>query len=92
MTIFFFSFSIDKDQQLNVFKLDLSINFCVDDLCHDIPVLKGIHLPVPACNYLSYVLPGNGTLAGFLDYLDGEIGDSAIELVMQKFEISVSVV
>ena len=39
---------------------------------------------------LNYDLPGDGTLAGFLQHLGDEIGDSAIELVIQKFGINVS--
>ena len=59
-------------------------------MCTDFSVLKGINLPNPPCNLLTYDLPGDGTLAGFLEHLGGEIGDSAIELVLQKFGISVS--
>ena len=39
---------------------------------------------------LTYDLPGDGTLVGFLEHLGSEIGDSAIELVLQKFGINVS--
>ncbi len=91
--IFVFSYSIDKLTILRVYKIDLMLNLCVDDSCVEIPVLKGIHLPIPACEGgpESYRLPGNDTVAGFLEILQGEIGDSAIELVLQKLNIYVRI-
>ena len=87
-------YSIDKTTALKVFKVDLSLNLCIDGICNDIPVLKAVHLPIPVCNInpVTYQLPGNGTLKGFLDHLNGDIGDSAIELVLQNFQISVRVI
>ncbi|XP_072033446.1 LOW QUALITY PROTEIN: uncharacterized protein [Amphiura filiformis] len=80
------SYSINKLPEIGVFKIDLILNMCIDGSCMDISVFKGIHLPIPACEIdpAMYPLPGNGTLAGFLEELGADIGDSAIELVLEK--------
>ncbi|XP_072034096.1 uncharacterized protein [Amphiura filiformis] len=80
------SYSIDKLSEIGVFKIDLSLNLCIDGICTDTSVLKGIYLPIPTCNFdpTMYPLPGDGTIAEFIEELGGEIGDSAIELVFEK--------
>ncbi len=70
----------------------LDIVLCIDDTCDVVPVFQGVNIPIPTCNIDmdSFVLPGNGTVAGFIDYLGGEIGDPATDIVLKKMGLQVT--
>ena len=70
----------------------LSIGLCIDDTCTTTPVLDHVWVPIPLCNTnaTSFTLPGDGTVDGFIRELGGRIGNAAIDLVLEKFGLSVS--
>ena len=75
-----------------MFQITLTIELCIDDNCESIPVLNDLNVPIPFCNtdFTNFQLPGDGTIAGFVQHLAGDIGDAGINLVIQKLGISVS--
>ena len=71
----------------------MKLTLCIDGTCNDIPVLPGILLPKPACTNepQSHRLPRDVTITEFKDSLGGEVGDPAVELVLQKLGFYVSI-
>ena len=88
-----FSYSIDKLTAQKVFSVTLNIGLCIDGTCTLTPVLDHVWVPVPLCNTsaTSFTLPGDGTVAGFVQELGDHIGTSAIELILEKYGLDVSV-
>ncbi len=87
--MYFLRYSIDKID--NVYRMRLDIVLCIDGTCEVVPVFHGVNIPIPTCNIDmdNFVLPGNGTVAGFIDHLGGEIGDSATDIMLQKIGLQV---
>ncbi len=75
------------------FSISLWIDLCIDSTCKDVQLFKELKVPIPLCNtdFNSFQLPGDGTIHGFLQELGENIGDAAVELVVQKLGIAVSV-
>ena len=86
------SYSIDKLTANKVFSVTLNVVLCIDDTCKTTPVLDNVWVPIPICNTnaTSFTLPGDGTVAGFIRELGGSIGNSAIDLVLEKFGLDVN--
>ena len=84
-------YSIDKRNTDRMYSISLHLNLYIDDECNTFPIIKEVKLPIPICNvdYQHFVLPGDGTVAGFVDYLDGRVGDVAIDFVVEKYEMKV---
>ncbi|XP_038050728.1 uncharacterized protein LOC119723897 [Patiria miniata] len=84
------SYSIDKLTAQKVFSVTLNVMLCIDDTCTMTPVLDHVWVPIPLCNInaTSFTLPGDGTVGGFIRDLGGRIGNSAIDLVLEKFGLS----
>ncbi|XP_022102001.1 uncharacterized protein LOC110985344 [Acanthaster planci] len=84
------SFTIDKLTARKVFSVTLNLMLCIDDTCTTTPVLDRVWVPIPLCNTnaTSFTLPGDGTVEGFIRELGGRIGNSAIDLVLEKFGLS----
>ncbi|XP_022103294.1 uncharacterized protein LOC110986022 [Acanthaster planci] len=83
-------YSIDKLTAKEVFSVTLNIVLCIDDTCTSTAVLDHVWVPIPLCNtnVSSFTLPGDGTVEGFIQELGGRIGNSAIDLVLEKFGLS----
>ncbi|XP_072033124.1 uncharacterized protein [Amphiura filiformis] len=79
-------FSINKLTDEDVFSITLGIELCIDGNCEAVSVLKDLKVPIPICNIDvdNFKLPGDGTVEGFVQQLGNDIGDSAIDLVIQK--------
>ncbi|XP_022105071.1 uncharacterized protein LOC110987006 [Acanthaster planci] len=84
------SYSIDMLTTEKVFSVSLNIMLCIDDACTTTPVLDQVWVPIPVCNTnaTSFALPGDGTVGGFIRQLGGRIGNSAIDLVLEKLNLS----
>ncbi|XP_072033125.1 uncharacterized protein [Amphiura filiformis] len=80
-------YSVYKLETANMFSITLDIILCIDDTCNTIPVFREVKFPIPICNidFNNFVLPGDGSVAGFVEHLGGKIGDSAVEVVLKKF-------
>ncbi|XP_071798137.1 uncharacterized protein [Asterias amurensis] len=81
------SFSVDKLTETRVFSVTLDVELCIDNTCATTSILNHVWVPIPICNInaVTFTLPGDGTVAGFIGELGGRIGDSAIELVLEKY-------
>ncbi|XP_038050876.1 uncharacterized protein LOC119724026 [Patiria miniata] len=83
-------YSVEKLSAQKVFSVTLNLMLCIDDTCTMTPVLDHVWVPIPLCNInaTSFTLPGDGTVEGFIRELGGRIGNSAIDLVLEKFGLS----
>ena len=88
-------FSIDKLDDINTFSIDLDIDLCIDSSCEAVSVFDNLQVPIPVCNtdFSSLVLPGvDGSIQGFVQELGQSIGDTAINAVIEKLGLAVSIV
>ena len=86
-------YSIARSEDASVFSITLDLIVCIDDVCNIIPVFHEVGLPNPQCDidYSTFALPGDGSVAGFLEYLDGNVGESATELILKKYGLEVNI-
>lgn len=85
-----YSFTVDKLTAEKVFVVDLSVTLCIDGTCTPINLLHGARVPIPICNANgTFSLPGDGTIAGYLDTLTGGITDAAVDLVFESLGLKV---
>ena len=86
-----FRYSINKLDEEDVFSITLTLNLCIDEACEDISIFKDLKVPIPGCNtdFTSLVLPGDGSIEGFVQYLGGEVGDAAVTVVLERLGLSV---
>ncbi|XP_072048756.1 uncharacterized protein [Amphiura filiformis] len=84
------SYSINKVPTDKVFRVSLGIRLCIDGVCTNSPILESIQLHLPVCSFDAddYQLPGDGSVAGFVQQLGGKIGQSAVEVVMLKLDLN----
>ena len=75
-----------------MFRLNLALNLCLDDVCHDFDIFNKLDVPIPFCNtnFSNFQLPGNGTILGFAEYLGGQVSDAAVSLIKERLGLSVS--
>ena len=84
-------FTVDKLTAKKEFLIDLSVSLCIDGTCTPINLLQGAHVPIPICNTnATFSLPGDGSIAGYLDTLAGEITDVAVDLVLDTLGLKVT--
>ena len=90
---YFDRFTISKHDLFPLFRITLDIELCIDGQCEATLVFENLHVPIPLCNtdYSNFVLPGDGTVAGFVQEFAGNIGEAGVNLVIQKLGIAVSV-
>ncbi len=83
-------YSLDRSEDTLSITLDLIL--CIDSICNTIPVFSEVGLPKPVCNvdYSTFTLPGDGSVAGFVEYLDGNVGEFATEIVLKKYGLEVN--
>ncbi|XP_033637723.1 uncharacterized protein LOC117298529 [Asterias rubens] len=84
------SYSVDKLTEMMVFSVTLDVELCIDNACVTTSILDHVWVPIPICNInpVTFTLPGDGTVAGFITELGGRIGDSAIDLVLEKYGLN----
>ena len=89
----FCSYSVDKLTEMMVFSVTLDVELCIDNACVTTSILDHVWVPIPICNInaVTFTLPGDGTVAGFIKDLGGRIGDSAIDLVLEKYGLNVRI-
>ncbi len=75
-----------------MFIITLQLQLCIDDVCSLVSILEGTRLPIPLCStdLTAYELPGDGTVAGFIQDLGDKVGDTAVDVVLHKFGLNVS--
>ncbi|XP_072023446.1 uncharacterized protein, partial [Amphiura filiformis] len=83
-------FSVDKIDQDQDFSITLGIEVCINSVCDVTPVFDDIRIPIPLCNidFNNLVLPGDGTIQGFVQELGETIGDSAVGVVLNKLGLA----
>ncbi len=74
-----------------MFSCSLGIKLCIDGVCTITRVFDDITMPIPVChtNITTLTLPGDGSIQGFVRELKRNIGDSAIDIVLEKLGLSV---
>ncbi|XP_033637389.1 uncharacterized protein LOC117298318 isoform X2 [Asterias rubens] len=84
------SYSVDKLTEKKVFSVTLDVELCIDNACVTTSILDHVWVPIPICNInaVTFTLPGDGTVAGFIKDLGGRIGDSAVDLVLEKYGLN----
>ena len=86
-----YRFNVDKLTEQKEFLIDLAVTLCIDGTCRPINLLQGAHVPIPICNpNATFTLPGDGTIAGYLADLTGEITDAAVDLVLDYLGLKVN--
>ena len=84
-------FTVDKLTAQKEFLIDLSVSLCIDGTCAPINLLQGALVPIPICNpNATLSLPGDGSIAGYLDTLAGEVTDVAVDLVLDSLGLKVT--
>ena len=80
---------MDRLDQTNEFSVDLSIQLFLEDETTYFMVYTDARIPIPLCNEdATFVLPGDGTVRGFLFAVGENIGSTAKEAVMDHLGIS----
>ena len=86
-------FTVDKLTAKKEFLIDLSVSLCIDGTCTPINLLQGAHVPIPICNQnATFSLPGDGSIAGYLDTITGEITNVSVDLVLGSLGLKVTVI
>ncbi len=72
--------------------MSLAIDLCIDGSCETMRLFENVKVPIPSChtNMTSFQLPGDGTIQGFVRELGENIGDTAIDVVVEKLGATVS--
>ncbi len=82
----FVRYSINKIREDNMFSMTLLLTLCIDGTCNDINVLQDVLVPEPYCNVVGI---GDKTVQRFVNDLGGQIGDTAIDLVLYHLGLPV---
>ena len=77
---YFYSYSLDIPETQSNILVSLSITHCIDKTCEAISIFDRTNILIPVCNG-SIAIPGNGTIAGFIDALDGHVGPLGVIFV-----------
>ena len=64
----------------------------LDEFQGEFVVITDAAVPISPCNrsQKEFVLPGDGTITGFVEAIGPSIGDTAVDLVLTKLGITVS--
>ncbi len=83
-------YSIDKLDTEKSFEVELFVTLCIDDDCDVIPVVSEFLIPIPFCNRNGTLsLPGDGTLAGYVEHSMKDAKAAAVDLVLNSLGIKV---
>ena len=69
--------------------LTLAATLCVDGDCEDLPIFESLSIPLPTCD-ANVVLPGDGTVGGFVTALGGKVGAIGVGFIADMLGIGVS--
>ena len=83
-------YSIKKPPDTSIFEISLTAVICIDGVCSDIDILSGTRIQSPSCDGDAVSqLPGDGSVAGFLEHIGGQVTDAAKEQVLEHLRIEV---
>ena len=83
-----YRFTVDRLDQTSEFSVDLSLELFIEDKTTNFMVYSDARMPIPLCNEdATFVLPGDGTVKGFLLAIGENIASTAIEAVMYHLGI-----
>ena len=68
----------------------MSIRLNLEGVITNYPILIGTKIPIPFCSRNYTVLPGDGTIQGFLETLGENVGRTAIDLVLVHLGLKVN--
>ena len=73
-------------------RLNFATTLCIDNTCEELVILNDVKIPTPLCysDLTNVVLPGDGSIHGFVHHLNGNIGSSAVNVVLEKLGLAVS--
>ena len=72
-----------------VYEVDMSIRLNLEGVISNYPILVGTKIPIPFCSRNFTVLPGDGSVHGFLEILGENVGRTAIDLVLAHLGLTV---
>ena len=87
--ISYFRFSVDKDDDAQVFKLSLAFDLTIDGAETMFPVLTDTSVPIPVCSDDPFVLPGDGSIEGFVKVVGNNVGQTAVDVVLKQLGLQV---
>ncbi len=71
-----------------MYRVDLSVQTNLEGSIVDYPIFKNTRIPIPVCSGNLTKLPGDGTVAGFLEMLgDNNVGDTAVHTVLSHLDL-----
>ena len=86
---FYFRFSVDKDDIAQVFKLGLAFDLTIDGAETMFPILTDTSIPIPVCSDDPFVLPGDGSIKGFVKAVGQNVGQTAVDVVLKQLGLEV---
>ena len=88
-----FRFHVDKEEDRQAFMLNFGLQLELDGVVKDVVILTNATIPRPLCNdNQSFVLPGDGTVAGFVNAIGPNIGETAVDVVLTNLGLKVRIV
>ena len=85
----YFRFSVDKDDDAQVFKLGLAFDLTIDGAETIFPILTDTSIPIPVCSNDPFVLPGDGSIEGFVKAVGQDVGQTAVDVVLKQLGLEV---
>ena len=87
--LFTFSFRMmaKKLDSTKEFAVDLSIQLNVEDRTTNFTILSDTRIPFKQCESDHYVLPGDGSVSGFVSAVGATVGEAAVEAVLNHLGI-----
>ncbi len=89
MFILFLYYRYRVAKLAELFEVDLSVAFCIDESCETIEILEQTTIPIPICND-NFTLPGGNTLNGFFEDLGQQVGGAGVNIVLEYLGLAVS--
>ncbi len=93
INVIFTSSSYNMTEESNSYSIKLIASYDIDNNRRFVNVLNpAIRLPAPTCSRRrKRSLPGDGTILGFIDHVGGIVGSRAVQLVLLKLNVDVSI-
>ncbi len=89
--MYLYRYSIDKDDDAEEFSLNLLFEFELEGDITAFNLLYDTKVPIPLCNENAMlILPGDGSINGFIRAVGENVGQSALEVVLRQLGIEVN--
>ena len=68
----------------------MDVTLCIEGSCQYVPIFEGFSLSPPNSCDGGMPLPGDGTINGLLEELDGDIGEAGVLILLNSIGLTVS--